>query len=426
MAPSRLKGRLVLCPSDRITSPTTDLYGTGKGEGIVSHDRPLSEQACHNVTWVLYEPDLTGFNHLVNNVWTRVLHVVEHDDIIVDRHSFNSFCRRFLVMSFHMMLNREYQRIGVPTESFGKLMASVNPTRGVEVPRILLDICREIARPMEFNGTIFVPWLNADFTDGQAPCAGIGIPAPAFERFGAYFAKSKLETRNLIEEHILPSPLGVFDGAYGALSDDLAIWRREALDILRPLHNGCKVYGQNGARTIFNRASVPDENDQINVWNPRLVTRNLLIERNIDEVEQLTVDTWATPEPIEINAFFNDLGIMDDAAVLRYSMLFTRGERIIDGRFWFFIAPTVAERMDVLNDWFSYLRGGLPSLPPIRRYRKIVLNGLLMSHRFPTDVRHSTTPPTGRAGQQTVKRPRKKKVQSSAPGPPDEVRDSRA
>jgi hypothetical protein len=203
------------------------------------YDMPIAAEELF-VSWVVYEPDLTGFNTLIRNWYELQLASLELNHVVPDPVTFTQWANRFLATMLHVFLNEEYKMAGIPTDSPRKLLTSLVADGGL-VPVYMVDLVREIARPMARSATVFIPALNLDF-DGDAAFGGTGL-SPAFSSWFCQFIDHEFLVP-LITERLVPAPLVAFVGTEGVLVDnaDIASERYKNCLALRQLHNGCRAY----------------------------------------------------------------------------------------------------------------------------------------------------------------------------------------
>jgi hypothetical protein len=324
----------------------------------------------------------------------------------------------------HVRLFKEYSIMGFPTDSFKKVTTAMTSDNTLQFPRWLFDITREIARPMIAGHFALIPWLDANFPGDSGTLPGLGLTPDLMAkaaRMCSYMPPESL--RQILEETLIPAEVTLFDGGYGYVSEDLPLWRKEAVEILRPLVNGAKVFDLKRTglpRPILSRRRV----DDIDLFP--FTTRERLFNDDDISIHLSLHDTWRVSEPVDIFADVHDDDLEPAAGrtLLEAASLFLRGERIINGRFVFYLDSSVAERMATLNAWFTERMACVPGLREINRHYMETCEAIRICLRFPCDVRFSRTPRTSGVFQHTPRPPQNSKVKGkrrpkgSREGPP--------
>lgn len=339
---------------------------------------------------------------MVRNWYVEQTMDIDTDTTVPDFADFLAFARRFLAACGHLHLNEEYKSVGVKTESPSKILASFTGTDTV-FPRWLLDITREILRPMATQTAIFLPAFACDY-DGRSVVPGLGMSLATTSHITRFVKKLRLsseDVRPLVAEKLLPAPLMVSDGPYiYANHDDVAGWRYNAFLNTRHLLHGCDGYA-NASDVHLRKQDRGQDLDIQWITDP---AENLLDRWDEPAQIDVSLDVANIPAnaPVQ-NQLFIDLArngiVMLDHPVLNRNCIIMYYD--VD--------------MPTRNVWIDRMISSDKAIstgkPPVESRKISHRYGLEYSRRFPTTQYHSKTPPQRGAPQQTRRFPRKDKKQ---------------
>jgi hypothetical protein len=254
------------------------------------------------------------------------------------------------------------------TESPSKLLNLV--FGDVEVPRYLVDICREVCRPMVSGRHVYIPWIWP-LVGGSTPglkSLGLGV-AQSIQVMNFLRAIPDLDSRRVVDEGILSSPLSVRDGEFHFVDPAISTWRRKAW------YNLCH---------FINGAIEPENNNPYELGEPWVPTRSSFR----DEPEWNVVPFWTLSPGVDIR--------VEDIQFVAFAILAGVPYRSLGvSRHWLFIG---VDRQRLYNDWFTKEHCAGSCLPPPDLRRVELQFDVGESQRFPTDDTHSKTPPQSRSG----------------------------
>jgi len=353
--------------------------------------KPIEASDLSKCTFVLYEPDLTGFDQNVSNWHAGLCSEHDCDTFLPNLAELTTYARRLLATIAHIFLNQEYLAASISTDSATKLLKSV-VIDGVVIPRWFIDICRETVRPMVSYHTVFLPVFNLDY-DGNSVVPGTGLsPASSFI-WTKPFAQN-LDPRELIVERLTPAPL------FGRVNEGIMCFQEYISDTryncclnLRTLHNGTRAYKASEVKVRKTPRNTPFE---------------FTLSRN-DTMQHSIIDRWNLSAPI-------NLEIKDQNELNNFLLTYANGHWVIDH-------PEIGTPIVVLtfqgdlastSKWVTNsLSRVLPNAarPPIVEMKDYHLLGLHFSKRFPSDEKHSKSPtPSGKGSQrQSRSNPKKQK-----------------
>lgn len=197
-------------------------------------------------SFVPYVPDLGMFEQLVSNWYENVItNLPNVTTLVCDKDSWMWYAKSVLFYYSHLSLNDEYKLAGITTDSPGKLRAQFGES---PVVQWLIDVCREICRPMIHSGAIFIPIIPVHAecaTSGPLPNLGVCSSDTAFVNRTLYGVLEITSVRDLVGEKLLIAPLSVADGEYTFQHSTTSSWRKEAFDLLRHFVNGCSIGASN-------------------------------------------------------------------------------------------------------------------------------------------------------------------------------------
>lgn len=347
----------------------------------------VSEAIVHEdqITIRFYTPDLFAFeSHCSNWYCTLCSEITNGQTNVLNLDSFILYCRGALRVMMHCVNHHIYRRGGAETESIGKL---TNLTFGTsEVPRWLLDICREYARPMAKGMTLYVPYINKEncLTKGTAPnLPGFGIGVSQSYQCGIILSKVMKDvgeggTRQMIEEDVTISPLCISDGIYTFVEADTASFRKSAYYYIQSFRNGCDAPELTMRGPVANPAAVD--------WNPeREVAGNIPIAL----VDNVPVPAMIPP-PGGFNAMQVYQAILDNVDVLSNDPANPRPRVFL----WYRMDAAGNDGRPVqYNAWFTRVNQPPPSLPPPDTRAVQVRAMTTVTSRFPSEEMRSKTPP---------------------------------
>lgn len=295
--------------------------------------------------------------------------------------TFEAFLPRFFATICHIFLQEEYVFLGVRTQSVSKLLLSIQ-TGGIGFPKFLLDVAREVARPVCHDSEIFLPVLDLNF-DGDSLVPGTGL-SPIFSTDMAWNFLSEEHRRPVVAERLVPSPLIAFiDDGVSADVEMISTWRYNSVMLLRPLNNG---------------AASPLPNEVV-VRTARN-SPSLSLERELNDQTPWTVKERFAPEPQ------TDLSTATVSQANQVYAQIAQGQVAVDH-------PRLNKRVLIfafrpnrneLSAWvrqaangFSHVRG----FPQIVALESLHLFGVEFDERFPTRTHHSKTPPSKGPKQRT-------------------------
>jgi len=203
-------------------------------------DRVVTPDLLGNYRVVSYIPDLTGFRRLVKNWYTlAVIYKMTAVDFGLTEASLQAFAERFLATYAHICLNEEYKLFSIQTDSTKKLLASIQ-IEGGAYPRWLIDVCREICRPMAYGSSIFIPVFGLDFDGDNVAFPGTGL-SPQWSTIWSRLFPESDSVRPVVGERLVVAPFVGFlrEGVLCASHSDLATFRREAMLTLQTCRQGC-------------------------------------------------------------------------------------------------------------------------------------------------------------------------------------------
>jgi len=264
------------------------------------------------------------------------------------------------------------------TDSFKKLLA--NSFAGAQVPKYLIDLCREVARPMYTRNKIFVPYIDADADrHGQGTFPGIGI-GPAQVKVVSTILKNikdklhyNLPMRTLIQEDVTVAPFCSSDGKFNFVEPHISTQRKSSWNCLRHLRNGFQ-------RPLGNLKSYRFPNDNA-VWDVVLTT---VSESHVPDLRDSIVqpDAYLPPDGITnallLIAASQGIFIDCDPAAATH-----------DWRFFMYYDKT---RLDKYSDWFSGKFGTVSLLPPPHGIDTDIRFMTRYTERFPNFETRSSTP----------------------------------
>lgn len=330
----------------------------------------------------LYEPDLFAFDRHVRNQYALYKsELIDPDLWMPTLKSWVNFCYGVLVVYSQIQLSPLYRRLGVRTDSAKKLI--VGCLNDVEIPRWLLDICREVTRPMVKDVHVYIPWIVARRGGSTPGYEQYGIGATQAANVVAWLKALKLpciDFRKLGEEGILSTLLSVRDGKYIFVTPEIATWRKQAWYMLLHLRNAAPI-----PNSILPRPN--------RVWVPERV-------RSIDE-PQTMVNEIDIPAQLPIP--------VGEVPAVALAILNGGEYRPAHGqaRLVFFVSD---DRPAAYHAWLARARTAGTTLPPPERYQDNVRLMLSSMSRFSTDDMHSKTPPQSPVRVDVLKSTRKRKA----------------
>jgi hypothetical protein len=323
--------------------------------------------------------------HLKNHYRHIVSDIVELQRAVIDENSFVNYSLGFIKVYAHVINRDIYNRVGVRSDSLKKFEALVFGTGAF--PRFLLDLAREIARPMYFNHTVFYPVFTQGDVVAKSPMGFQGITASNSSKFSIGVGKlyraagyTGPEPRPIAPEDVRLAPLYVHDGDYSYYNEDVASWRKSAQYVLQHVVNGSMVdeppnnlaaAAGEGINVIF--AAVSEDAD-LQVRQFEQAPREELFDLPGDAGGALVQATVLAAIVGSVNAVVNGV---------QYLWLF-----------W------VNDRQNIQNDWLgagavnAHLPRGIEATKTIR----ILETDYPM--RFPTSESHSRSPRSGARGPQ--------------------------
>lgn len=321
---------------------------------------------------------------------------------MIDKDSWLDYCRRFIVAYLHLALEVEYKHADVYTESTGKIISQCFGTAG-EVPSWLIDVCREIARPMVHDKFVYIPWLNADFDSSDLPVNGFGFDVTATLPISIWCKQIGVPSRVPKTERLMPSPLFVSDAQVVYTHDEIQEWRYDACLALRHLVNCTRAYSKNG----INRPVLRKTNR-----GQKLV---ILRRPNGFYDNETFTNELTAPVPVDLMAMYPPwLRAQMYGRILNSIMTGTLfEEQIVGTRLIFFEMMDVDLRIQMGVEWFQSMSGGIPGLPKPTDLKPVWYYGINYSCRFPSEANHSSTPPSRGAQKSTWKSGAFKQVSNS-------------
>lgn len=364
---------------------------TTKGFRLVN--KPISELATHAFDIVLFEPNLQMFSQHLQNRYSQLLSKsVDGRDNFITLDTFIAHAESVLLTELHLVNRPLYARVDAKhkiTDSSSKVLASAIG-RETPVDRWLIDICREVARPMARNKTLYVPFIEHGKHRGSRPLPYFGLTtgASAFicETYRGYFNLIGLDfdsnSRTMCEEDLTVAPLTVSDGAYFFADPEMATWRYKASMSLMTFINGAKTWKQDDPRLSIT------VDDDLPILSPsRIITAEHKYVPSYDNI----------PWPDALDLKLSTLDQYDNVMQGKPVQLLNE-QRIV--LYW------TTNRSTTYASWFQTAKTINSSLPPLDEHKELTSACLHLATRYPTEEAHSKTPKSTGASQGTITVPR--------------------
>jgi hypothetical protein len=178
---------------------------------------PRGLQGIEEKVIIRYVPDLTAFEQHVENHYASTLDLIQdRDEVIVDFDSYKRYCFGVLRTYVSVQLRPLYLESDTNTERSWYLKSQ---TLGEDlfVECWLLDVCREICRPMIARNRVLIPVIppatKGDVGDAPERVSGLGlgvtqsVAVRALLRDGVFRVEESLFERELWEEGVASAPL---------------------------------------------------------------------------------------------------------------------------------------------------------------------------------------------------------------------------
>jgi len=216
----------------------------------------------------MYRPDLTNFFKLCTNKYRAMINDITNSEVFFfDLESWLMYCYGILICTLHLNNRIYYATVDIPNDSSNKLLNLCIGSQ-TPVPRWLIDICRELSRPVTWGRNVFVPAVanETKFTGPTRMCEvpmttlfGIDIITTLNNHFDAEYTKA----RPLAPEELHVVQVGLIDGKFMFWDDDARRSRRLVIELLMHFRNGTEqgktIITSNKAQNNFvmNRIPVP-------------------------------------------------------------------------------------------------------------------------------------------------------------------------
>lgn len=362
---------------------------------------PFEISIVDSLTIRTYLPDLFAFNVHVSNFYWHIIQDAETTDISVPTlQTFKNFALGVLQGYTHIQLRHIYLRCGQRTDSVSKIKNLVFGE--IDAPRFLIELCREICRPIVTGNTVYVPVPIPEHksSSDKLPWMGMGA-AQAKAIYGMLrhlpFFKDEKNWKVIQEEGVLSALMTVADGEYSFVDQATATWRKEAWYNLMHFRNGTIVPAKDPAVI----AGIP--------WTPH---------RRQPTDDPIYQDDVAVPVQFE---YGNDLS-NNELVKLYQAILRNQDFERPDGTFrvWLYFDN---KRENTYNEWFrdqKSLGGQLPRIE--RRLARIrvmlaYINREPRNPRFPSEENPSRTPPHSTVRSDALPRKPKAKKRGKKPNP---------
>jgi len=356
----------------------TEYNSVIKVESIINHVVSEVSQITPNYKIMFYEPDLKLFNmHVFNHYIELTQHCLRDDLLFISPDTWKNYCEGVLRVMLHTLNNKLYKLGGGRTDSVLKILR--NTLGDSKVPRWLIDLCREVARPMAQGCNIFVPYMSVNphlvGSDDRMYWLGIGIAqATSVSTIMCLIDKELgweeiFECRQVVEEDVVIAPLCVNDGATMFIDPCTATWRREAFYYLRSFVNGCNVPDMELGSSSQNAWCVERGSFATNAYWFNL---NLVDSTEPPDAKQVSVG--------------NEIDVL---RAIQLGSYYVPPGTSMRPQLWLFY---MNERNVIYNDWF--LRGSCPNatLPNLLQINTVVRRLMAIQARFPSEDKYSKSP----------------------------------
>lgn len=307
----------------------------------------------------------------------------------VSLEAFQAFCRSFLILYSHITLNQYYQVAKYPTESPNKLIKTC--LHACEIPRWLIDICREICRPMVSGSTVYVPYIQEElsysFEHHYSAIIPVGYVYSITNTLRTFCNEHNLElsSRAIIVESLLSAPLSVADGEYCFIDPVTATWRKSAWYYLQHCRN---CYAAPARRS--------------NLYSPKAVMYN-----PFQEVITCNHQTPVFNDEIKVPEMQHKDNL--NATSVLHALMTNTNYR--EGKLELVVFHWMPERNTTYNSWFVNDLSSNHGLPNCERVNRKITRMMQVCKRFPSEEMRSKTPPQNTVRAQSLKgrRGRKRK-----------------
>jgi hypothetical protein len=373
-----------------------------------------------------YKPWLGSFSHHCENFWTFIaMKPTDTVTTVLTLNSWMHYCHSVLRAYAHLALQLEYKLGSIETDSPGKILAQLGE---FEVPRWLIDICREICRPISDKSIVYVPIVQGSWTRKarSGPLPSIGID-PSYSAFVALeLKKFEVDMRLLTAERLTVSPYCYAEGEHLLVHPSMATWRKFAFYQLQHFQNGCfsltdsELKATRLRRALHGVAPAPVKQPAPLALLPQdtipLPPSSLAFL--VDRIRA----RYAAPQlaPVLMATMLGIAQSVIDSEAFQYAPaagLAPQG---------FIILYYASDVMAKYNAWTARRVSTAQGLPPEVSRNIVIERSTTVSDRFPTEEMNSKTPPdsgdrsTMRDEGKSKPRRRKKKTKKKATTPEPE------
>jgi hypothetical protein len=322
-----------------------------------------------------YTPYLGTFNVLIDNRYVAMLRCIPQDVTrMVTLDTWRSFCHGILRSMMHIINHPLYRMAGYTTDNPSKVIHSI--TENCEIDTWLIDVCREVARPMARDRILYVPYLPKPYALARdRACYMYGLDLEQTVRVtGAlkalkeiFFAGMSWTCRSLMKEDVTIAALAVTDGEFLFADPEMATWRFQASRLLSHFINGC----------LIPTTDRPQPPQVFEPWIATMVSLSDIDPEAVLETNFVPTPPMYQPQPERAMDAYH-------AAISTQNFITPEGARIL-------VYYTI-DRAVTYNAWLDRAESRSTSIPPIVYKRSLVRDLLHAESRFPTEDKHSKTP----------------------------------